>query len=129
MLLHEGRLAGLGLTPLDDETQADAQRIDLGMLLTLTPENYAPLALASLPQPLPNTQDLTLSLYGVGFSFQNYGHGSPLFKMHRELARLGSTSSEDSVSESETDHSSSNNSSNSGSTSSSNTVETTQTTG
>ncbi|CDI82375.1 hypothetical protein, conserved, partial [Eimeria acervulina] len=40
MLLHEGRLAGLGLTPLDDETQADAQRIDLGMLLTLTPENY-----------------------------------------------------------------------------------------
>ncbi|CDJ50401.1 hypothetical protein, conserved [Eimeria brunetti] len=40
MLLHEGRLAGLGLTPLDDETQADVQRIDLGVLLTLTPDNY-----------------------------------------------------------------------------------------
>lgn len=40
MLLREGRLAGLGLTPLDDETQTSIQRIDLSMLLTLTPQNY-----------------------------------------------------------------------------------------
>ncbi|CDJ58651.1 hypothetical protein EMWEY_00052290, partial [Eimeria maxima] len=54
---------------------------------------------------------------------------SPLFKMHRELARMGSTSSEDSVSESETDDSSSNNSGKSSSSSSNTTVETTHTTG
>ncbi|CDJ33066.1 LOW QUALITY PROTEIN: uncharacterized protein EMH_0050910 [Eimeria mitis] len=102
MLLHEGRLAGLGLTPLDDETDADMQKIDLGMLLTLTPENYG---------------GRLLGPSGVSDRLR-----SPLFKMHRELTRLGSTSSEDSISESETDHSSSNNSS------SGNTVEATKTT-
>ncbi|CDI87150.1 hypothetical protein, conserved [Eimeria praecox] len=108
MLLHEGRLAGLGLTPLDDETQADAQRIDLGTLLTLTPHNYG---------------GRLLTPSGISDRLR-----SPLFKMHRELARLGSTSSEDSVSESETDHSSSNNSNKSSSTNSSNAVETAHTT-
>ena len=40
MELHEGRLAGLGLTPSDDETETNVERMDLGMLLTLTPDNY-----------------------------------------------------------------------------------------
>ena len=56
MLLHEGRLAGLGLTPLDDETQADAQRIDLGMLLTLTPENYGEPHARYLPAHFSNSR-------------------------------------------------------------------------
>ncbi|OEH79382.1 hypothetical protein cyc_06176 [Cyclospora cayetanensis] len=85
MLIREGRLAGLGLTPLDDDTHTHLNRIDLSMLLTLTPDNYA--------RRLLGTSGISDQLR------------SPLFKMHRELALLGSTSSEDSVSESESEHS------------------------
>lgn len=40
MLIREGRLAGLGLTPLDDDDQSQLHRIDISTLLTLTPHNY-----------------------------------------------------------------------------------------
>ncbi|XP_026191306.1 uncharacterized protein LOC34622403 [Cyclospora cayetanensis] len=111
MLIREGRLAGLGLTPLDDDTHTHLNRIDLSMLLTLTPDNYERWQhslCSAAPQPVlsvrsthrPSNTRRLLGTSGISDQLR-----SPLFKMHRELALLGSTSSEDSVSESESEHS------------------------
>ncbi|KAL8424868.1 hypothetical protein Efla_007670 [Eimeria flavescens] len=92
MLIKEGRLAGLGLSPVDDEEQATLRRFDLSTLLTLTSHNYEKWLHGLCSQQ----QQPVLS----GRSTRRRSNRSPLFAMHRELARLGSTSSEDSESSS-----------------------------
>lgn len=112
MLIREGRLAGLGQTPLDDAGQSPLTRIALSNLMTLTVHNYEQwqrsLCTAS-PQPALSVRSSNRRSSGrrllASTGLVSDRLRSPLFKMHRELARLGSTSSDDSDSGSDTDSS------------------------